>query len=219
MAMKFDRIQSDTEGGEVPDDFESVITESSDDKDQWGPGGFENPNPSLDGPQYLGVTTDVSGATDRTQNPNTLIPGAMTRQDVKDMQLLYSDAVELEAADVSNFRSFLLDNSVVRLILPYSQYRKFARLDWTGATNAIVIGRQTSLEALVLGTTGITGVPANGLAGTYPLRPLAAGTNTRAYMEYHGKQALYAIGLVTGPSALCPLNVIDYSWNGGVQIG
>lgn len=192
--------------------FESVITESDDTHDEWGPGGFTNPVAS-------GTDDDRVLESDYTQQPGTLIPAA-ARPIVPKNRMLFDnrDAVVPMAADTWNPRAFLPDNTRILMLAPYSKYRRRLHLDWVNTTNLMFIGRQTALEAFI-GQSATAATAAMQISGTFPLNPLTSGKNTRAYMDIVTQQAIYVIGLCAATTNLCLLNVFDETWNGDPQIG
>lgn len=197
------------------DGFESYTFESPDDRGQWEPQGEVSPDTAPD-VTYL--------PSDHTQNPSTVVPGpTVPRRDTDVKMALPPNYVREECADNLNLRYITnLDNTTARQIAPWSPYRKRLRLDWVSTTNVILIGRKTALDNFAgIALAGITPPASISGGGVFALNPLAAGTNTRAYMDIFAKAELWALGLCAANSGLCKVQVLDetYTTQGWPQIG
>lgn len=190
--------------------FESIITQSDNDRDQWGPGGYYNPNTTEDEPAIRATYADAEELDNAYQNPGTLIPGRPRVIATPNHQLLRdSDAVESVASDRTGFRIVTLTNTRSIKIAQFAPFRKRLILDYSLITAPVFIGQQTSCENFANNATSIP-------QGAVLLLAVPSATVPHQRLELTGANELWAI---------CPgavnqvLMLIDETWNGETQIG
>ena len=159
----------------------------------------------------------------RSENIGTIVAGVQTPEDDTTAQRHNDDSIikALQAdkfsivkqgAAKAMFNTVLLDNAVVRMILPYDPNRRVARLWAVSTVGAAILGPSTSLSNIV-GSTWATGSP---LINCVVIFAKAAGMQHFVF-DYTGASELY--GISNAPANVFQMCIINETYSEKPQIG